>query len=271
MHFDLIHAVSLAGKSSTPNDDRVGCADRHTWVIDGATDLGEPGLLGDRGGAAWLASEAHSCLSRASGSLDEICNMMFDGVANAYLTARCREPIADWEIPCAAFALVAINGDSLDCAFASDCVVLHRGLAGVSFLTAPPNREVERAEAATLGAGATATATRTPIVLENRRVSRSKPRTVLSVDSSRSRRATQILNSPVARGDDVLLMSDGFAALIETYGLYEPAELFDNMLKKGLSVLADELRTIEREDASCIRFPRFKPSDDASAIWVRVA
>jgi hypothetical protein len=66
-------------------------------------------------------------------------------------------------------------------------------------------------------------------------------------------------------------MSDGFAALMETYKLYEPAKLFDKMLEKGLSALADEIRIIEREDASCVRFPRFKPSDDASAIWVRVA
>lgn len=269
MHFDLIQAVSLAGKFSTPNDDRVGCADRHTWVIDGATDLGEPGLLGDRGGAAWLAAEAHSCLSRASGSLTEICDTMFDGVANAYSTAQRREPIADWEIPCAAFAIVAINGESLACAFASDCAVLHRTEAGVSFLTPPPSRETERAEAAALGKGATAT--RSPAVLANRRAARSTHQKVLSVDPIISRKVTHILNAPVARGDDVLLMSDGFAALIETYGLYEPASLFSSVIKRGLSALADELRIIEREDSSCVRFPRFKPSDDASAIWVRVA
>lgn len=271
MHLDLIQAVSLAGNISTPNDDRVGCADRHTWVIDGATDLGEPGLLGDRGGAAWLAAEAHSCLSKASGSLIEICDMMFDGVANAYLTARRRKPIADWEIPCAAFAIVAINGGALSCAFASDCAVLHRTVAGVSFLTPPPSRETERAEAAALGEGATATATRSPAVLANRRAARSTSQKVLSVNPSRSRKVTNILEVPLARGDDVLLMSDGFAALMETYGLYDPASLFDAILERGLSALADELRAIEREDSSCVRFPRFKPSDDASAIWVRVA
>jgi hypothetical protein len=35
--------------------------------------------------------------------------------------------------------------------------------------------------------------------------------------------------------------------------------------------LADELRSIELEDAACLRFPRFKVSDDATAIWVRIA
>lgn len=271
MHFDLIQSVSLAGKPSTPNDDRIGCAERHTWVIDGATDLGEPGLLGDRGGAAWLAAKAHFHLSAASGSPAEICDTMFDGVANAYRKERRREPIANWEIPCAAFAMVAIDREELACAFASDCMVLHRGVAGVSFLTPPPNREIERAAASALGIGVSAMGTRSPMVLADRRASRSRPRSVLSIDPNEAKKATQILKMPVARGDDVLLMSDGFATLIEAYGIYEPATLINAMLEKGLSSLVDEIRVIEREDAGCVRFPRFKPSDDASAIWVRVA
>ena len=40
---------------------------------------------------------------------------------------------------------------------------------------------------------------------------------------------------------------------------------------RGLADLASELRAIEREDAACRRFPRFKRSDDATALWLRVA
>ena len=58
MHLDLIQSLSLAGKPDVANDDRIGSADLHAWVIDGATDLGPPGLLGQRGGAAWLAATA---------------------------------------------------------------------------------------------------------------------------------------------------------------------------------------------------------------------
>jgi hypothetical protein len=38
-----------------------------------------------------------------------------------------------------------------------------------------------------------------------------------------------------------------------------------------LAALAQTLRAIEQEDAACLRYPRFKASDDASAIWLRVA
>jgi hypothetical protein len=43
------------------------------------------------------------------------------------------------------------------------------------------------------------------------------------------------------------------------------------VLERGLGGLAEDLRRIEREDAACLRYPRFKASDDATAIWVRVA
>jgi len=55
MRFDVLQMISLAGDAASANDDRVGASDAIAWVIDGATDLGEPGLLGTRGGAAWIA------------------------------------------------------------------------------------------------------------------------------------------------------------------------------------------------------------------------
>lgn len=271
MHFDLIQVISLAGKSDVPNDDRVGCGERHAWIVDGATDLGEPGLVGDRGGAAWLADRAHQAFGALSGSLAGICDGVFDAVCTAFARERLREAVAEWELPSAAFAAVAIEGDTLACAFAADCVAIHRATGGTSYLTPPPAREAERAEAAALGPGATATALRSPVVLADRRAARQGPRKVLSVvDASHSRNATGHARAPVACGDDILLMSDGFAALIDAYEAYDPASLVAAMQDRGLAALAEELRAIERSDPQCIRYPRFKPSDDASAIWVRV-
>lgn len=270
MFLNLMQQVSVAGKVGTSNDDRVGCGQRHAWVIDGATDLGQSGLVGDQGGAAWLATEADRLFSNASGSIAMMCDEMFSGVATAYHTARCRDPLGPWEIPRAAFAAVAIEGDMLACAFAGDCTVLLRRASGVSFITQPPNRKAERAEAATLGEGATATSVRSPAVLANRRASRSVPARTLSIDENASRLSTEITIATAERGNDVLLMSDGFAALVETYGQYEPSGLIDAVVERGLPALVQELRRVERQDGQCIRFPRFKTSDDASAIWLKI-
>jgi hypothetical protein len=116
MHLDLIQTVSLAGKAGVPNDDRAGCGDRHAWVIDGATDLGAPGLFGGRGGAAWIAAQAHAAFAGASGPIERLCGDVFEAVSASYIRNRRREPIADWELPCAAFVAVAIEGETLGCA-----------------------------------------------------------------------------------------------------------------------------------------------------------
>lgn len=111
---------------------------------------------------------------------------------------------------------------------------------------------------------------RTPAVLADRRVARERPRAVLGIDAQLSREGTLYSRAPVARGDDILLMSDGFAALFDTYRAYDPAGFIERLLAHGLDDLARTLRGIEHDDAACLRYPRFKMSDDASAIWLRV-
>jgi serine/threonine protein phosphatase PrpC len=267
--------ASMAGKAEVANDDRLGCADRHAWVIDGATDLGEPGLLGGRGGAAWLAATADRAFAQASGPLESLCGQVFDAVAQAYQHDKQREPIGAWEIPSAAFAAVALEGDILTCAHAADCSVLLRSGASVSFVTPEPDRRREQAAAQALGVGASgggsAVGLRSPTVLADQRAQRGRPqRRVLGVDAQASRAATRYNQVPVRKGDELLLMSDGFSALLDSYAVYDPHTLFAALPRRGLAGLIEELRAIERDDAGSSRYPRFKPSDDASAIWLRV-
>ena len=69
---------------------------------------------------------------------------------------------------------------------------------------------------------------------------------------------------------DLVLMSDGFAALFDTYRACTPHTFMTQLREQGLAELALRLRQIERDDAACVRYPRFKMSDDASALWLRV-
>lgn len=270
MHLDLIQSLSLAGNPAVANDDRIGTAHQHAWVIDGATDLGPPGLLGSRGGAAWLAASAQQAFSGARGALQQVCEQVFDALAVTYEQDRLRAPVSGWELPRGAFAAIALEADELTCAYLGDCAVLHRGVHGVAFLTPEPDRQAERAEAAALGPGTGAHAVRTPAILADRRAAREKPKAVLSTDAQHAKANTRYLRTPVASGDDVILMSDGFAALFDTYQAYTPAAFIAQLQVRGLAGLALALRQIEHEDAACLRYPRFKASDDASAIWLRV-
>lgn len=272
MHLDLIQSLSLCGDLATPNDDRAGSSARHAWVIDGATDLSPPGLLGAQGGAAWLSASADAAFAAAvAEDLRATCGRVFAAVEALYAAQRRREPEGAWELPRASFATVQLVDDMLEVAWAADCAVLHASGEAVSWCTPAPDRARESAQAAALGPGVGATKLRTPAVLADRRAARSRPgQRVLSIDAAESAHATDMARVAVATGDELLLMTDGMAALIDTYGAYDGGGLMTAVRARGLAALGEELRSIERDDAACTRYPRFKASDDATALWVRI-
>jgi hypothetical protein len=71
-------------------------------------------------------------------------------------------------------------------------------------------------------------------------------------------------------GTRVLLMTDGFLALVSDYERYDVPSLLAAAESKGLAALGQELREIERNDADGARYPRFKTHDDATALLFRV-
>jgi hypothetical protein len=149
--------------------------------------------------------------------------------------------------------------------------VLRGGTDGVTFVTPPPDRKAERADAAALGAGVSAQNVTSDLVLADRRASRLPLTNSLSIDAVAALASTWFHKIRVSRGDNLVLMSDGFTALVDAYEAYDPIGLLAAVESRGLAALADELRQIELADAACLHFPRFKVSDDATAIWVRIA
>ena len=64
-----------------------------------------------------------------------------------------------------------------------------------------------------------------------------------------------------------LLCSDGFSALVNDYGRYTAASLLQAACSHGLQSLIDELRQRETSvDPEAVKYPRFKQSDDATAL-----
>jgi len=68
----------------------------------------------------------------------------------------------------------------------------------------------------------------------------------------------------------LLMMSDGFYRLVDTFERYSDLTLFDAVERRGLASLLEELRAIEVGDEQCLRWPRFKTHDDASALWLEL-
>lgn len=263
MHFDLIQSISLAGSATTPNDDRCGATSALAWMIDGATDLGPPGLMGSQPGAAWLAETASRAFAAAQhDTLPVILRHVFAQTAAAYTAERLRTPVGNWELPSAAFLAIALTPGALHLAWLADCAcVLLRDETIMRLGPQPNNDETERARIHAAGPERP---------LEMLRAQRTRPeRYILGVDPAHLA-FVESASVPVTPDDEILLMTDGMAALIDDYGV--PLETFVATLRAdGLPPLAARLRAIEAEDADRTRYPRFKRSDDATALWLRIA
>lgn len=272
MRFDLLQSLCIAGDADTPNDDRIGCTGRLAWVIDGATDLGPPGLVGTQGGAAWIADTASAAFATARDeSIDAICAYVFEQVKRHYAAARTRDALGRWELPSAAFLAARAGPRGIELARAADCSALIRRGDSVARIGPCVDRQTEASEAAQFVGHGLGAKDRPPEITAMLRQSRSRlPRHVLGVEPL-APEDLGLAVVPAAPGDDVLLMSDGFAALVDSYTALDAEALMASLATRGLVELAFELRAIEAGDAACKRFPRFKRSDDASALWLRVA
>ena len=272
MRFDFLQSISVAGDAAKANDDRLGCGDALAWIIDGATDLGTPGLVGMRGGAAWIAMEANAAFAAAGDSgIRAICTAVFARLARRFDAVRQRDPESDWEIPSAAFLLARVMPDRLELGWLGDCTALLKHGDTISSVGPGADDKVaERAHATRLAANGLGQAIRPGAITDSLRRQRERPdRYVLSPQPAMADKV-EVTTVEASPGDELLMMSDGFSALIGDYAAMNPVDLFAALPTHGLAGLVGRLRAIEQDDADCRRFPRFKRSDDASAIWLRI-
>lgn len=67
----------------------------------------------------------------------------------------------------------------------------------------------------------------------------------------------------------VVMMTDGFYRLVDVFGRYTDATLYEACAKGRGPALLQELRALEAADADMTRYPRFKVHDDASVLVVQ--
>ena len=66
---------------------------------------------------------------------------------------------------------------------------------------------------------------------------------------------------------ELLLCTDGYYRAVDHYGLHDDAGLLDASARSVKHVL-ESLRAVEASDPECLRYLRFKPADDATAVML---
>ena len=279
MRFAIVECVSVPG--GDPNEDAFAAEPGGAVVLDGATPLSEP-LMPGKSDAAWLAGFGVRRLMSHLKAGDSPRGALRHTLADAersFAGLRRRAPTERYELPCASMMLAVPNDEGFDALWYGDCsaLVLRPGgdseVVGIAMLA----RVSESQNAARLMAEknlAPVEALQRDDILPYFRDSRAKVNTpggtwLFSPVAAASEHVAHLKLSAPA-GTLLLLASDGFLALTSDYGCYDAAGLVAAARDKGLKALAEELREIEEGDPEGRQFPRFKKSDDATAILLKL-
>lgn len=295
MRLKLIDRISIG--SGHANEDRVGLTDGMAWVIDGATDVLDAPLVGGHpSDASWFADELHAEFERiaadGSVSLAGLPMLAAERIAPRFERARSRAPRARHELPSAAGLIVRLDhgtSTSSEGSAGSEGSASYLALADCS-LVVDDGGTVTRYGADLLDLGDR----RHREIIAQHRDKRPADATSDLRISMRDylQAARDYLNTPggygafsvvaprpehtvsgrfgVRPGTRLMLASDGFMRLADMFEVYTTEALMHAALAHGVAPLVDELRRLERGDASGSDHPRFKTSDDASAMLVEV-
>ena len=279
---ELIEAVSAPGNAARANEDAWRHAGALAAVFDGATGLGE-NLLPGSSDAAWLArfaSERLGAHAELGLSALEALRASAGDAEGAFGLQQRRAPVENWEVPFASLMLVEPMDDGgMDAFWFGVCaaLVLAPGEAVQVIGEAFGKRVAEASQAARLAAehGRSPAAAKVDAAflpaLRASRARYNKPGGPWVFGPMRAC-VDHVKQGSVRApgGSHVLLASDGFLALGTDYGRYDATQLVEAARERGLAAMLTELRAIEADDPDGTRYPRFKTSDDATAMLLRV-
>jgi hypothetical protein len=279
--FEVIESLSLPGDPAKPNDDAFAHRVRAVVVMDGATGLGES-LMPGPSDAAWVARfGANRLMAHSEEGLnphDAVAAALRD-TENSFVHLRRRVPIETYEIPFSSMMFVAQIAAGFDALWFGDCAALvERPGAAVELVGDAIKKKAREsgrvaALAATLGENAASTSVRDaflPALRAARNTVNTERGGWLFGPDARAAGHVASARVPAPAGTTLLLVSDGFLALASDYDRYDTTTLMNAARTKGLKSLGDELRAIEAGDPDGKRFPRFKKSDDATALLLKI-
>lgn len=280
----LVESLSLAGDRTKQNDDACGSQGAAAWVIDGATDLHDTPISGYASDAAWIAANLNGTLydgfrpgdlqGQGGGALRHALKqaserLRADWVFDAPQPER-------WMLPTASVLAVSdAGGAALHGADLGDCrcFVLDAEGRGHKLGGHDGDEEARAAADALKRTGASAPLRDQPTLqlLRQKRATHNMGGGywIFGLQPECADHARAWTLAPV-RPAHVLLCTDGFSALVDRYRAYDAAGLVRAALDKGLHELGRELRALETADAAAAKYPRFKQSDDATALLLRL-
>jgi len=282
----IVASVTDPGHSDRENEDRLGWNDTAAFVVDGATGLGAPVVASPRSDAAWLAEHAATFLQAGlttGRATAEVVQELNAAAAMRFAEARADGNVERYRYPTASFQVIRTTERGLELAGLGDCVLFFRDEQGRAIRWSPlevkRTREQYFARKALVQNGGfdqDGVAYQERHVLSDLRSRRARHNVeggnvwTLGLEPMAARHlvSTELALSTRA---SAVLCTDGFGDLVDNYARYTIEGLIEAAETRGLESLVDELRFVERElDPDGSTYPRYKRSDDASAIFLEL-
>lgn len=282
MEFAFLDALSLPGHPAKPNDDAWGQTSGAAVVLDGATNLCES-LLPGESDAAWLARFAARRLmahTQDGASASDALRKALADAERSFVGLRRRPPQKNHENPYASMMLVGATDKGFEALWFGDCAALvKRPGAAVEIVGDAFDKRAAEAKRVKMLADAKglapAAGVNRPEFLSALRAARDTINTDkggwLFGPSAAAADHVRAKHVDAPAGTLVLLASDGFLALACDYGAHDAEGLVMHAQAKGLEALGTQLRDIESADREGRKFPRFKTSDDATAVLLKLS
>ena len=274
-------AISDSGSDAggSYNDDCWGSVSTAVWILDGATGLSKERLFpASPSDAQWFVSAVDSELrssdwSKATRSLLQSVIQRVRHRFHCEAVGR-TDQVSLW--PLASFALIRVREGGVEFANLGDCRILWRspdgravksfGSSRITQLDGNVIKEIERLHREGYASHELVRQAIVPMLEANRKLKNS-PEGYWILDVSGegiSHLQTTVIDA--ADVDTVLLCTDGYYRLVDTYHRRTDQSLLSDSANSGISAMIRELREIERMDEQCLKFPRMKPSDDATGV-----
>ena len=278
MALELLESLSLPGDVTKPNEDAFGHDAGAAVVLDGATPLGDP-LMPGNSDAAWIATFGARRILAHLRDGERARKALRGALADTEksFNALRRGDLEDvWQTPCASMMLAVPGVNEIEFLWFGDCAaLLKQGDAPVTVIGETLDKKAsESATAAKAAKANNAAATDRAQHMDVLRARRNRINSgdywLFSPDAAAASHVSRRVVK-VQPGAHLLLASDGFLALASDYGTYSADSLMQACVDRGVEVLGEELRAIEDGDARGEKFARFKKSDDATVLLLKVS
>ena len=274
-------AISDSGSDAggAHNDDCWGSVSTAVWILDGATALSQERLLpAAPSDAQWFVSAVDSELRNAdwSKATGPLLQAVMQRVHRRFHLEAVGPIEQVWLWPVASFALIRVRGGLVEFVNLGDCRILWRspngssarsfGSSRVTELDASVVREMQRLHREGYTSHEVVRKAVLPMIEANRKL-KNTPQGYWILDiTGEGLLHVQTTVVEAADIERVLLCTDGYYRLVDTYHKRTDQSLLSDSVNIGVSAMIGEIREIERSDEHCLEFPRLKPSDDATAV-----